>query len=92
MAGFLGVTLTTDEAATPAHHLDYSKMKKNDSVNLFSESVGKPIANPSGSSNFIRKGISQQWKTEMSQTLIKQFDEWSREHIEGTDFPIHRAC
>ncbi len=39
--------------------------------------------------NFIRKGISGQWKESMSDQLIAKFDKWSAEKILGTNFPYY---
>lgn len=91
VASHLGVTLTTDEVAKLADHLDFNKMKENDAVNFLKHLVD-PSSSSSGSSEFIREGKCQQWKTKMNPTLIEKFDEWSRKQIEGTDFPIHWAC
>lgn len=92
MASYLGVTLTTDEAAKLADHLDFSKMKKNDAVNYFKFVVPEPFPVSPDDSNFLREGKCQQWKTTMDQTLIEKFDEWSRKQTEETDFPVHWAC
>ena len=37
---------------------------------------------------FIRKGETGGWKKVMSEEYIKKFDDWTRDKLQDTDFPV----
>ncbi len=89
VAEYLGKSLTEKQAERLVDHLDFSSMKKNVSVNLEQELRHLQVVPNSEDVNFIRKGLSGQWKEAMSPELIEKFNAWSQKHLCDTDFPYY---
>ncbi|XKL64943.1 hypothetical protein PGB90_005029 [Kerria lacca] len=88
-AKYLGTTITEEQTQKLAQHLDYKNMKKNNSVNQKKQLLKFKVVSQPEDVNFIRKGISGQWKESMSQELIIKFDEWTKKYLLETDFPFY---
>lgn len=86
VAHHLGTHLTEEQAQKLADHLDYKNMKNNAAVNQGRQLTAFKIVDKPEDANFIRKGRSGEWKEKMTPQMIADFDDWSKKHIDGTDF------
>ncbi|XP_014205449.1 sulfotransferase 1C4-like [Copidosoma floridanum] len=87
-ANFLGKSLTDQKVRELEDHLSFASMKKNPALNL--NHVAGIInekkmfgTNFKAEGDFLRKGLVGQWKTEMSEELIKKFDDWTEEKLKN---------
>lgn len=83
VAEYLGKTLTSEQVSILKDHLSFENMKKNDSVNMELHcSMTRKLNNCEGT--FMRSGTVGSYKVDMSEVMIKKFDEWTKENIAGT--------
>ncbi|XP_015512976.2 luciferin sulfotransferase-like [Neodiprion lecontei] len=84
-AKFLGKNLTTDQESALIQHLSFDSMKVNPAVNNEEVTAVMQKLNPSEKKGeFIRRGTTKQWITEMTPEIVQQFDDWTRENLRGT--------
>lgn len=92
VAKFFDKSLSDDQIARLCDHLSFEGMKNNSLSNPTND-LQKVLENAYGDKHsqvtFIRKGQSNQWKTDMSEELIKKFDDWTLENLK--DHPDLKA-
>jgi len=84
-AKFLGKTVTDEQVIGLCEHLKFSKIVANPSVNVQLLLDDKDELNNDPNFKFIRKGKVGDWTNHMSEDLARRFDEWTEEHLRGTD-------
>ncbi|KAK7873232.1 hypothetical protein R5R35_011312 [Gryllus longicercus] len=75
-AKFLGKSITEEQVARLAEHLDFKQMKQNRAVNLEDTlaKIGR-TRDDKGEKGFIRKGVVGEGRREMSPEMVARFDE-----------------
>lgn len=89
VATFLGKNLTSDQVSVLNEHLSFAGMKANPAANnedLVAQLQELQQFKHKGA--FIRKGTTEQWKTEMTPEMIKRFDDRTRDYFDGTGLPF----
>lgn len=86
VAKFLDKNLTDQEVSKLTKHLSFEEMKKNRSVNY--ENLKELLQNSSHDECFIRSGKVGGYKTIMSQEVIKQFEIWTKDNLNGSDLNV----
>lgn len=83
-AQFLGVEqhVTDQNIADMCDHLKFDRMQKNPAVNIKSYLPLNGVRDQNV--QFIRKGQIGDWKNYMSEELSARFDEWTKQHTDGT--------
>lgn len=86
VAKFLEKDLSDDDVRKLEDHLSFESMKKNPSVNNAQAEIVKRQIYKNGTENesFFRAGKVGNYKAEMTEEIIKQFDEWTEKHVKGT--------
>ena len=81
-ADFLGKTCSDKQVEELAHHLSFESMKNNPATNyeLVVELNQKyKLIDVKG--NFMRSGQVGEWKKEMSEDIVQQLNEWTKENF-----------
>ncbi|XP_047120424.1 luciferin sulfotransferase-like [Schistocerca piceifrons] len=103
-AKFLGKNVTDEQMEQLCEHLSFSSMKNNPAVNQQEyianirqrnglgelpkkepAEVEKTGADPT---KFMRRGEAGGWRTEMPDSWIEKYDQWTQKHIEGTGYQV----
>lgn len=85
---FIGATIPQDLEEAFFDHLSFNSMSKNPAVNFEAIINNKRVQNKKDM-KFIRKGEAGEWKEALTSQQVEQFDEWSKNAIEGTGFPYY---
>ncbi|KAF2883515.1 hypothetical protein ILUMI_22688 [Ignelater luminosus] len=86
---FLGKTYTEEEIEKLSKHLSFESMKKNPAVNheeVFNKL--KEVGYTTSDSCFIRSGKVGAFKLKMSPDMIKKFEAWTKENLNGTGLSV----
>ncbi|KAF5280999.1 hypothetical protein FQA39_LY05204 [Lamprigera yunnana] len=86
VAKFLQRNVNDDDMEKLLHHLSLESMKANTSVNLSRYMEDKQLGfNVNRKGEFIRKGVSEGYKSEMTEEQIEAFKKWTQENLVGVD-------
>lgn len=61
-------------------------MRRNTSLNKEEQMLRSKIASKPEEVQFIRRGITNEWKEMMNVSLAEKFDDWIRSNLESSDF------
>ncbi|KAK5638114.1 hypothetical protein RI129_012409 [Pyrocoelia pectoralis] len=88
VAQFLGRNIDEDHIDKLTKHLSFDSMKKNPAVNLqpLLDTFALPHNLMMDEGAFIRRGIVDGYKSEMTMEQIQKFKKWTRENLVGSDF------
>lgn len=79
-AAFLDKILTNDQVEALAQHLSFDSMKSNPAVNYEEHIIlNKRMKLINVDGEFIRSGKVDQWKEEMPDSVVQEFDETTKE-------------
>ncbi|KAJ3640724.1 hypothetical protein Zmor_027268 [Zophobas morio] len=89
VAEFLGRTFSEQDLERLAKHLSFDSMKNNPAVNkeILVELV-KKFYDKKNDGSFLRKGIVGDHKAAMSPEMLRKFDNWIKDNIQGTDYVV----
>ncbi|KAJ8688463.1 hypothetical protein QAD02_024258 [Eretmocerus hayati] len=89
-ASFLGTTIDNERMNLLVDHLSFGQMKENRAVNgtsLVKSLKLSPDSRPT--TEFLRNGSTEQWKTSMTSEMIQKFDQWIEENLKNhRDFEL----
>ncbi|KAG5891566.1 hypothetical protein JTB14_015833 [Gonioctena quinquepunctata] len=82
---FLEKPLSDDQVEVLGDHLSFASMKNNPSVNYeMVIELNRKFNLIECEGTFMRSGKVGDYKAKMSEEVIREFDEWTKEHTEGT--------
>lgn len=83
VADYLGKTITNEQLAILEEHLSFKKMKLNKSVNFEAHcAMTRKLNGVEGT--FMRSGTVGSYRADMSDAMIKVFDDWTEENLAGS--------
>lgn len=81
-AAFFNKTMTNDQMKALTQHLSFANMKSNPAVNYEEHiKMNKQMRSINADGEFIRSGKVDQWKEEMSDSVIQRFDKQTKENF-----------
>ena len=83
VAAFLGKSYSDQQIDTLAQHLHIDNFRKNPYVNMEHFKLQGVMHKDRG--NFIRKGVTGDWKNHFAPEMSEKFDKWMAEKLKGTD-------
>ncbi|PSN52286.1 hypothetical protein C0J52_08323 [Blattella germanica] len=91
VANFLNRNISSEQLERLCQHLSFESMKNNPTVSHEDEIRKRPKDHPELKGKvepFIRKGEIGSWKSDLSLELAEKIDNWTRERLKDTDYPL----
>ncbi|KAJ9573815.1 hypothetical protein L9F63_008797 [Diploptera punctata] len=91
-ADFLGRSLTSEQLENLCEHLSFKSMKDNKAVShedeMHHREEKQAVQLKGKVYPFMRKGEVGSWKSDLSPEVAEKVDNWTKEKLTGTDYPI----
>ena len=83
IAKFLEETLSEEQIFELTEHLSFKSMKSEESTLQMLRDQNESVED-----RIIRSGIVGEWKTTLSHSMVRKFEEWEQENLSGTNYPF----